>query len=743
VTFGDKEWANQGGFIGHIAGPVTNCYYAGVVTVAPDGGVGGGFHGNGVGPITSSYFDVEVGGIAALDSAGSSTQGGLTTAEMMQEATYVGWDFANVWSIDEGQGYPRLPQPVAIPVGHWKLDETSGEIAQDSSGNGYDGILSADPAPLWTTDPGRGNVLEFGPGLDYVDCGPGVSAGQDLTVALWIKPANVELMRPISCFDGDDYSENPGWFLMLRHDDWGEPPQVPPNAWFRMTGTEGEWNSGDLWINECWAPDEWVHMAFTFDEDTDTLSGYINGQLAGVTVVPEGRGVASDTNPLIMGHGGGVEQYEGLMDEVRIYDVVLTAAEIWNLVYPIAIPVPNGNFEEIYKPGSDTITADLGEGWTQGVGPNTPMDDGIATYSDGTTGNRVDIPGWVGADAQGWIDNGGTYGRDTTTGNRQGSVARQIVTPDGLCYYLSNGGDWGNPAGGLIVSDAPVATVENGLTYVLSMLATGPDGPATPVVLELLADGVALTPSSSVDPQLSGDWKEFSRTYDAASLAGHIGESLTIRLGVGRGASGGQTCFDAVSLSYVEPIVSLVENFDSLAVGSQMQGVNGWEGWFGDAKTSAKVTNAFAHSGTNSLEIVGNRDDLVPHWPQQTTGQWTLKVMQYCPSGKQTTGLVYFGPLTVYDAATQTVGWIGEFIADFQTGKAYCNQDKTIQVDLVYNAWVELRLEVDLDSQVAHLYYNNVYLATRPAPSVAGVDIWPDENIKGVYFDDFSFAPAQ
>ncbi len=42
------------------------------------------------------------------------------------------------------------------------------------------------------------------------------------------------------------------------------------------------------------------------------------------------------------------------------------------------------------------------------------------------------------------------------------------------------------------------------------------NGDATPVVLELLADGVALTPSSSVDPALSGDWQEFSRTYDAA-----------------------------------------------------------------------------------------------------------------------------------------------------------------------------------------------------------------------------------
>jgi len=447
------------------------------------------------------------------------------------------------------------------PVGHWKLDETIGEVASDSSGNGYDGILSADPdpVPLWTSDPERGNVLEFVPGLDYVDCGPGVGAGQDLTVALWMKPADVDLMRPISCFDGGDYSSGPGWFLMLRHDDWDG--QVPPNAWFRITGgvdpetEEDAWNSGDLWIDACWAPNEWVHMAYTFDEETDTLSGYINGEPAGVTVVPESRAVASDTNPLIMGHGGGIEQYEGLLDEVSVYDVALTASEIWELVYPITITVPNGDFEQIYQPGSDSITADLGDGWTQGLGPDAPMDNGTATYSDGSTGAAVDIPGWIGADAQGWVDNGGTYDRDTSFPNRQGSVAAQIVTPDGLYYYLSNGGGWGNTAGGLIVSDAALGTVEDG-SYALSMLATGPDGAATPVVLELLADGVALTPSVSVDPVLDGEWQKVSRIYDTASLDGHLGESLTIRLGVDRGASGGQSCLDAVSLSFAPAIVS-------------------------------------------------------------------------------------------------------------------------------------------------------------------------------------------
>jgi hypothetical protein len=188
---------------------------------------------------------------------------------------------------------------------------------------------------------------------------------------------------------------------------------------------------------------------------------------------------------------------------------------------------------------------DIGDGWTQGLGPDAPMDNGTAVYFDGSSGDAVDIPGWIGADAQGWVDNGGTYDRDTSFPNRQGSVAAQTETPDGLYYFLSNGGAWGNAAGGLIESEAPVAVVESGRSYLLAMQA---NGGATPVVLELLADGVALTPSDSVNPALSAEWQSFSRTYDAADLAGQVGAALTIRLGVGRGASGSQSHFDAVSL---------------------------------------------------------------------------------------------------------------------------------------------------------------------------------------------------
>jgi hypothetical protein len=241
------------------------------------------------------------------------------------------------------------------------------------------------------------------------------------------------------------------------------------------------------------------------------------------------------------------------------------------------IVVPNFNFDEIYLPGSDTITGLItGSDWTAGVGPDCSIDPeclvrgGGYNFSDGTFGTVADISGWVGYDREGWIALGGTYGRDQTTGNYQGAIQASGV--DSSYCYLANGGDWGNPAGGLIVSDASLGDVEDG-TYTLSMVARGPDGPATPVVLKLLAGGIALTPTSSVDPVLTGDFQEFSRTYDSDSLVGFLGEPLTICLGVGRGASGGQTHFDNVSL-ILDPVSSAPNPPTAVAAAGDIGKVN-------------------------------------------------------------------------------------------------------------------------------------------------------------------------
>ncbi len=228
--------------------------------------------------------------------------------------------------------------------------------------------------------------------------------------------------------------------------------------------------------------------------------------------------------------------------------VLILGTAVSNEARAESIPVPNGSFEEVYKPGSTTITADLDGGWTWGVGPDTPMNGAqLAIFSDGTTGPAVDIPGWINA-----LDRPPPY--DWTQGS--GSVTNQNPAPDGEYYFTANGGGWGHPVSGAVESDAPLAMVEAGMDYTASMLV---NGPVLPVVLDLLANDVVITPSSTVDPGAPYAWAEFSRTWNAASLAGHLGESLRIRVGWGPDATGSQSHLDMVSLDAIpEPSTLLL-----------------------------------------------------------------------------------------------------------------------------------------------------------------------------------------
>lgn len=77
-----------------IGGYAKNCYFAGTISGADD-----------VFPLsyykTNSYYDSEKTKI-------SGKQGALTTKEMKQQASFQGWDFDKIWTIQEGVDYPKL-----------------------------------------------------------------------------------------------------------------------------------------------------------------------------------------------------------------------------------------------------------------------------------------------------------------------------------------------------------------------------------------------------------------------------------------------------------------------------------------------------------------------------------------------------------------------------------------------------------------------------------------------------------
>ena len=85
-------------------------------------------------------------------------------------------------------------------------------------------------------------------------------------------------------------------------------------------------------------PNSWTHLATTYDGSTLRL--YVNGAVA--TSMPLTGAIGSSTNPLrIGGNSIWAEWFNGLIDEVRVYDRALTAAEIQSdMQTPIAAGAP-------------------------------------------------------------------------------------------------------------------------------------------------------------------------------------------------------------------------------------------------------------------------------------------------------------------------------------------------------------------------------------------------------------------
>ncbi|MCX8064704.1 MAG: PASTA domain-containing protein, partial [Candidatus Hydrogenedentes bacterium] len=92
-----------GGFVGYNMGNIENAYAVAKINPSKSASIGGFCGLNDGGTISSSYWDKEYSGIEISDGGE-----GKTTAEMMTQSTFSGWDFVSVWTINEGVTYPFL-----------------------------------------------------------------------------------------------------------------------------------------------------------------------------------------------------------------------------------------------------------------------------------------------------------------------------------------------------------------------------------------------------------------------------------------------------------------------------------------------------------------------------------------------------------------------------------------------------------------------------------------------------------
>jgi len=242
---------------------------------------------------------------------------------------------------------------------------------------------------------------------------------------------------------------------------------------------------------------------------------------------------------------------------INMKRTITTLAVMSAIIAPSQAAVVFSNGFQLYKPGTGyTVTAELSgpgpfDSYASGVGDNITLSGGTGTanYGDATTGTTVDFPGWS------QVQGGNDMGKNGVGGST------------GLNVFAAWGGD------GRFETSSPVGVIQVGLTYTLSVMVDGPTtGPIQgPLALHLLANGTQLTPTSVVDivtPDADGIFQQISRTYDAASLAGNIGESLTIIVGVEDANNfANRVIFDDVLLEAVpEPSSSLLLGLGGLAL---------------------------------------------------------------------------------------------------------------------------------------------------------------------------------
>ena len=198
-------------------------------------------------------------------------------------------------------------------VAWWPFDDRSGSVLRDRSGKGNHGTLYG---PTWVAGR-RGSALSFDGVDDYVEIPNSDSLGVTATATFeaWAKIASLPNTYPriLSKETGTAASS----FAISV---WSNTRQ----AWLTIAGAMKGRSETVL------ADGTWYHIVFVIGDGLYAKC-YVNGKLD-YTVGIESGTIPVTTYNLLIGNNPTTErQFHGIIDEVRVYNRALTAAEIKRL----------------------------------------------------------------------------------------------------------------------------------------------------------------------------------------------------------------------------------------------------------------------------------------------------------------------------------------------------------------------------------------------------------------------------
>ena len=203
-------------------------------------------------------------------------------------------------------------------MGYWAFDEGSGTTTADGSGNAVTGTVRG---AVWTA--GRsGSALGFDGVDDHVELGTFSASGSAITIAAWFKADAFPNTVPRIISKATTGTSIQHYFMLAT----ANVDSVPRLRFRLMTNGSTKTltaTSGNL------VAGQWVHAAATYNGATMRL--YLNGVQVGSRGV-SGAIDGSATAPVRIGESpNGAGAFDGVIDQVRVYNRVLSASEISSL----------------------------------------------------------------------------------------------------------------------------------------------------------------------------------------------------------------------------------------------------------------------------------------------------------------------------------------------------------------------------------------------------------------------------
>ena len=188
---------------------------------------------------------------------------------------------------------------------HYPLNEGSGHVAHDVSGNGNDGVIDG---ATWVAD-GDGWALSFD-GHDGVYCGNSrtLEITGSVTASAWIHPHEI----PPSGVEVGVLGKDMSRYVMTYYSN--------SNCYLYAGGSyaKGAVNAG-----------EWNHVAATFNTDDLKVRFYVNGELAQTRTTTD-LSTPGGGNFCIGVRAGAGLFFKGKVRDVKLYSCALSDAEIEN-----------------------------------------------------------------------------------------------------------------------------------------------------------------------------------------------------------------------------------------------------------------------------------------------------------------------------------------------------------------------------------------------------------------------------